>query len=149
LSYFNELAGGPERGHEHLLGSNLDWGQDLLYVESALRDEPPSESVRILYYGDYLPTEAGFPWPVATELSSRPDAPQPPDGGHFYAVSRAFVHGGRERVPGPDGKSLQPSVDLTQLLDRLHYVQTCGSSIYLYAANDPGLSSPPTAPSVP
>jgi len=28
LAYFNEVAGGPENGHKHLLGSNLDWGQD-------------------------------------------------------------------------------------------------------------------------
>src|SRR5262249_48600119 len=27
LSYFNELAGGPTGGREHLLDSNLDWGQ--------------------------------------------------------------------------------------------------------------------------
>ncbi|HET6880588.1 MAG TPA: hypothetical protein VFI31_10560 [Pirellulales bacterium] len=30
LAYFNELAGGCENGHEHLLGSSLDWGQDTL-----------------------------------------------------------------------------------------------------------------------
>ena len=30
LSYFNELAGGPQNGHRHLLGSSFDWGQGLL-----------------------------------------------------------------------------------------------------------------------
>ena len=29
LAYFNELAGGPLGGREHLLDSNLDWGQNL------------------------------------------------------------------------------------------------------------------------
>jgi hypothetical protein len=29
LAYFNELAGGPDNGWRHLLGSSLDWGQDL------------------------------------------------------------------------------------------------------------------------
>jgi hypothetical protein len=29
LAYFNEIAGGPERGRWWLLDSNLDWGQDL------------------------------------------------------------------------------------------------------------------------
>lgn len=38
LSYFNELTGGPLNGHRHLLGSNLDWGQDLLYAQKALKD---------------------------------------------------------------------------------------------------------------
>jgi hypothetical protein len=32
LSYFNEAIGGPLNGAEHLLGSNIDWGQDLRYA---------------------------------------------------------------------------------------------------------------------
>lgn len=44
LAYFNESAGGPENGHKHLLGSNLDWGQDYLIlrewiVQRNLRNE--------------------------------------------------------------------------------------------------------------
>jgi hypothetical protein len=34
LSYGNELIGGPLNLHEHLLGSNLDWEQDLRYLVS-------------------------------------------------------------------------------------------------------------------
>jgi 4-amino-4-deoxy-L-arabinose transferase-like glycosyltransferase len=33
LAYFNELAGGPQNGHRHLLHSNIDWGQDLLMLK--------------------------------------------------------------------------------------------------------------------
>jgi hypothetical protein len=33
LSYFNESIGGPLNGPKHLLGSNIDWGQDLRYLE--------------------------------------------------------------------------------------------------------------------
>jgi hypothetical protein len=36
LSYFNEAAGGPLRGAEHLLGSNSDWGQDEFYRDKML-----------------------------------------------------------------------------------------------------------------
>ena len=32
LSYFNEAIGGPLNGSERLLGSNVDWGQDLRYL---------------------------------------------------------------------------------------------------------------------
>jgi hypothetical protein len=35
LSYFNESIGGPLNGYKHLLGSSLDWGQDLRYLQSA------------------------------------------------------------------------------------------------------------------
>jgi hypothetical protein len=45
LSYFNESIGGPLNGPEHLLGSNVDWGQDLRYLklwmsgyDNAIRD---------------------------------------------------------------------------------------------------------------
>jgi 4-amino-4-deoxy-L-arabinose transferase-like glycosyltransferase len=34
LAYFNQLAGGPNHGYQHLVDSSLDWGQDL----PALRD---------------------------------------------------------------------------------------------------------------
>lgn len=40
LSYFNESIGGPENGHKHLLGSNVDWGQDLRYLKWWLEDHP-------------------------------------------------------------------------------------------------------------
>jgi hypothetical protein len=36
LSYFNEAIGGPLGGPEHLLGRNVDWGQDLKYVSEQL-----------------------------------------------------------------------------------------------------------------
>jgi hypothetical protein len=32
LAYFNEGAGGPGLGDKCLLGSNLDWGQDVLFL---------------------------------------------------------------------------------------------------------------------
>ena len=35
LAYFNELAGGPENGHRHLLGSSFDWGQDVFIAYRA------------------------------------------------------------------------------------------------------------------
>ena len=30
LAYFNEIAGGPDKGHRFVVDSNLDWGQDIL-----------------------------------------------------------------------------------------------------------------------
>lgn len=39
-AYFNELAGGPANGHNHLLDSNIDWGQDLLPLKRWLDAHP-------------------------------------------------------------------------------------------------------------
>ena len=33
LAYFNESIGGPLNGSNHLLGSNVDWGQDFRYLK--------------------------------------------------------------------------------------------------------------------
>jgi dolichyl-phosphate-mannose-protein mannosyltransferase len=45
LSYFNELAGGPRQGYRHLLGSNLDWGQDLLYLKRWCDAHPHAQPI--------------------------------------------------------------------------------------------------------
>ena len=49
LSYFNELAGGPKGGAAHLLGSDLDWGQDLLYLKRWLDDHPGAKPLYLSY----------------------------------------------------------------------------------------------------
>src|SRR5205814_2137227 len=38
LAYFNEVAGGPSRGYQHLVDSSLDWGQDLPALKAWLDD---------------------------------------------------------------------------------------------------------------
>jgi len=38
LSYLNPLAGGTERGYEHLLDSNYDWGQDFIRLKSFIEE---------------------------------------------------------------------------------------------------------------
>lgn len=42
LSYFNESVGGPLNGPKHLLGSNVDWGQDFAYLRSYAANAPTS-----------------------------------------------------------------------------------------------------------
>jgi len=61
LSYFNELAGGPRKGATHLLDSNIDWGQDLLFVKEWLSRHHEVETPYLAYYVDYIdPQVAGI-----------------------------------------------------------------------------------------
>lgn len=53
LAYFNEGAGGPENGWRHLLGSNLDWGQDLVTLK--LWRQRQGHKVAVVYHGSYDP----------------------------------------------------------------------------------------------
>ena len=52
LAYFNELAGGPAQGHNHLVDSCLDWGQDLPGLKAWLdRNQRPGEAAYLAYFG--------------------------------------------------------------------------------------------------
>jgi len=57
LSYFNSLVGGPTNGHAHLLDGNLDWGQDLLYLEKWIKAHPEARPLHVGYWG-FLPLDA-------------------------------------------------------------------------------------------
>ncbi len=49
LAYFNEIAGGPSRGYEHLVDSSLDWGQDLPALKTWLDDHKSIVDGKPLY----------------------------------------------------------------------------------------------------
>ncbi len=50
LSYFNELAGGPDSGYKHLANSNIDWGQDLYYFRAWAETHPEARPLGLAYY---------------------------------------------------------------------------------------------------
>jgi len=56
LAYFNRLAGGRAHGHDHLLDSNVDWGQDLLGLSRWLRRHRPGEEIGLAYFGGLDPS---------------------------------------------------------------------------------------------
>jgi hypothetical protein len=56
LAYFNVLSGGPSRGSEHLIDSNLDWGQDLLGLRRWLDRNAPGERLGLAYFGQINPS---------------------------------------------------------------------------------------------
>jgi 4-amino-4-deoxy-L-arabinose transferase-like glycosyltransferase len=62
LSYFNELVGGPKNGHAHLLDSNIDWGQDLLYLKRWYDAHPEARPLGLAFFGFYDPAVAGIQW---------------------------------------------------------------------------------------
>jgi hypothetical protein len=111
LAYFNELAGGPLGGREHLLDSNLDWGQDLGGLKKYL-DEHTSRGhavgnsevdIGLAYFGTVPPAALGIRYQI-------PPANMPQPG--RFAVSVNFEQGRPHWVRTPTGK-IQP-VDIGQ-----------------------------------
>lgn len=60
LSYMNELARGPEHGHEKLLDSNFDWGQDLERLGKWLDEHKVTEPINLVYFGSPDPRYYGI-----------------------------------------------------------------------------------------
>jgi hypothetical protein len=76
LSYFNEVGGGPDNGQRHLVDTNVDWGQDLLYLKDWVDAHPEASSLGLAYFNyiDYRICGAEF-------AAVPPDPPSaiPPD----------------------------------------------------------------------
>jgi 4-amino-4-deoxy-L-arabinose transferase-like glycosyltransferase len=94
LAYFNQLAGGPERGYLHLSDSNVDWGQSFVALASYMQEQGV-DRVRLAYYTNVDPMAYGVayePLPPATGVSddvlSR-FAPQP----SVYAIGATPFQG--------------------------------------------------------
>jgi hypothetical protein len=65
MSYFNEIAGGPENGHAHLIDSNIDWGQDVFFLKKWMDAHPEARPMRMAVFNftqwDILGQERMYP----------------------------------------------------------------------------------------
>ncbi len=89
LSYFNELAGGADRGWEHLIEANMDWGQDLLSLKRWLDQHPEARPVRLAYYGGVDPHRAGIDYELPPSQMSRGSRDRSPAGTRSASISSA------------------------------------------------------------
>ncbi|MFA6317348.1 MAG: hypothetical protein WC943_08010 [Elusimicrobiota bacterium] len=96
LAYFNELVGGPSRGHRWFVDSNLDWGQGLKELGRVLEGmgRPP---VYLCYFGVADPSAYGIRYtPVAfiSNVERREGLAEPgKDDPVLFAVSATNLQG--------------------------------------------------------
>jgi hypothetical protein len=67
LSYFNESIGGPLNGPKHLLGSNVDWGQDMQYAMIRMLDDGRECKLQMLYLGGFFPSDVRTEFQTMTQ----------------------------------------------------------------------------------
>lgn len=79
LSYFNWSIGGPNHGHHYLIDSNLDWGQDMLFLREWLEDHPQARPAWVGWHG-FVPLES-------LGIAAQPILPRDSPAG-WYFVSR-------------------------------------------------------------
>ena len=108
LSYFNgKVVGGPEHGHEHLLESNIAWGQDLLYLKEWYDAHPDARPFYLTAIGPIDPRPRRYRVRTLTfgardadlEKGDRPtERPGLPPG--WYGIDVNYLHGSTLTMAG-------------------------------------------------
>lgn len=91
LTYFNELAGGPEGGQRILSDSNLDWGQDLMQLKNYL-DRRENPGIKLGYFGRTDPRVYGIEFERLTDKAQT----------GLIVLSMTFFQGRPYLYPVPD-----------------------------------------------
>jgi hypothetical protein len=149
LSYFNELVGGPKGGHDHLLHSNIDWGQDLIYLHEWIERHQHSGPLYLAYYGAVDPSIVGIQYDPAPFLTPRsrghsrktPTSLSPSDcKPGLYAISVNFLRGDSWQLH--DGKGVRIPVHHDAYVGLLHLAPcaSVGYSIYIYDVSEEDLA---------
>jgi hypothetical protein len=122
LSYFNELAGGPLNGAEHLLDANIDWGQDLLELRRWREAHPDALPFRLGYLVAFHPdlNRSGLLIDFDAATRAPPDLRTHGTGGGCYAVATGDVLCDNPHVP--DGfRARLARLRISQAIGRVGY----------------------------
>lgn len=97
LSYFNETIGGPANGSHYLLSSNVDWGQELLYLKSWARNHPASRPLHVHFLGQFRLSDIGMEFCAESPELERLPGVNPIDGRFvapgWYVIGVSLLHG--------------------------------------------------------
>jgi hypothetical protein len=138
LAYFNELAGGPDKGHRHLLGSNIDWGQDLFRLKRWMEEHPDAAPVKVAYFNHIDPRIVGLDF----ELPPFGVADGPPPAGEtalgfgphpgYFAVSVRLVRGNQAGPPDGRGGYRSAPFRTYEYFQQFRPIAKAGYSIFIY-----------------
>jgi hypothetical protein len=138
LAYFNEIAGGPGTGDDHLLDSNLDWGQDALALQRWIERHAPDARLGLAYFGGADPGILGLRFELpprdvpglrfATAEAMRAVGPHP----GLFALSVNFLRGLSFDAPDGRGGWRPVSAGDYGYFRRFEPIATAGYSIRIY-----------------
>lgn len=121
LAYFNGLTGGPQNGYKYVTDSNLDWGQDMYYLEKYVKDNN-IEKIKVDYFGGANPQ---FYLGDRYEKFN-PFVPEERRG--WIAVSATLMMSGR----GNPTKGFQSDTTYYRWIEEYEPVEVIGHSIFVY-----------------
>lgn len=109
-------------GRQHLVDSNIDWGQDLHSLKQFL-DEQHVDEIGLAYFGTVIPSRVGI---VAKAPPSRFPVPG------WYAVSVNFVQGRPHAIRDANGNRTQVGIEEFGYFRFFEPVARIGYSIDVY-----------------
>jgi hypothetical protein len=133
LSYFNEVAGGPLGGPAYLLGSNIDWGQDLLFLHQWIANHPNAKPLMLSYFGGVDPSALGIEstdFDFAAENAHGSNRQSLPTG--WYAISVNILRGAEFSGYSCNGKRCRLDSVTRELIQHLEPTDKAGNSILIY-----------------
>ncbi len=135
LTYFNEAAGGPKHGIDHLVDSSLDWGQGLIAFREWLEQHAPGRSVLFAYFGKMSPDVLGIryqlpPFGVSVNSRANPNDAYPLPG--LQAVSATYLAGVPFDAPAGNGTGVRLPVGAYRYYRRFKPIAVVANSIYIY-----------------
>ncbi|MBI3838264.1 MAG: hypothetical protein HY288_10075 [Planctomycetia bacterium] len=125
-----------------MIHSNVDWGQDLLFLRRWLKEHPEASPLKLAYCGYFDPKHAGIEYTApsnieAPKLGNKSQAEIPPG---WYAISVNFIRGFPFFIYNGDGTKSNLPQNALACFQHLKPVATAGYSIYIYhvRGNPPG-----------
>jgi hypothetical protein len=110
MSYFNEAVGGARGGDKYLVDSNIDWGQDLLFLKTWLDAHPEARPISLAYYNVINPRLIGIDFDLPPRAPTglfqndrRYQSENGPRAGYF-AISVNHLRGAEFEIPDRDGR---------------------------------------------
>jgi 4-amino-4-deoxy-L-arabinose transferase-like glycosyltransferase len=142
LTYFNEAAGGPDRGMEHLAESNIDWGQGLVALREWLARNAPGQTINLAYYGTMYPEILGIAYKLPIfgpdlenkgrrAAMARPIGPSP----GLHAVSVNFLLGFPFAAPNAHGSQSGVPANAYLYYQKFRPRAIVAHSIFIYDLN--------------
>lgn len=138
LSYFNEVAGGPNNGHNHLVDSNIDWGQDLLFLKAWLDQHPEARPLGLAYFNFIDPQILGIDYRLPPKAPGYRVAIDPkylrefgPHPG-YYALDVFLVRGGSFSIPNGNGGLAPIELHEYEYFRHFRPIAKAGYSIFIY-----------------
>lgn len=124
IAYYNEIIGGPSKGHLYAVDSNLDWGQDL----KRLRDWVEGNEINNIYVDYFGGADTNYYLGEKYQAWRGDQNPQEIQRPAYLAVSATLLQGGRGK-PAPNFN--QP-YGYYLWLNKEKVVARIGYSIFVY-----------------